>query len=152
MKLCPKCGAALAEGVTRCCKSGCDFVLKAPNQLDEPYSPELEGDPGLSSATSSCASTDSTTDSSGESMFPWDDVDAARNDAALQSNHNSETVRREFAERVRCPKCSCSGDRLAWFYFCSPAWTWEHLCGRAGWMAVCDSCHQQVEFVCDVMN
>jgi hypothetical protein len=26
------------------------------------------------------------------------------------------------------------------------------LCGRAGWMAVCDSCHRQVKFVCEMLN
>ena len=29
---------------------------------------------------------------------------------------------------------------------------WEHLCGRAGWMTVCDRCHLQVDFFREAMN
>ena len=87
-----------------------------------------------------------------EDMCPWDDVDAARNDAELQSEHNAESARREYGDGIKCPQCSRSGDQLARFYFSSPAWTWENLCGRAGWMVVCDRCHRQVEFAFDVMN
>ena len=87
-----------------------------------------------------------------EEAFPWDDVDAARNDAELQGNQDSAAARREYGDGVKCPHCSRSGDQLAWFYFSSPAFTWEHLCGRAGWMAVCDECHHQVVFVGVIMS
>ena len=85
-------------------------------------------------------------------MFPWDDVDAARNDAVLQSEHDSEGARRHYGKRVTCPKCSCSGHELAWFYFRSPPWTWSSLCGRAGWLAVCDPCRTQVQFFIELMT
>jgi hypothetical protein len=35
MKYCPNCGSALDEGVTRCWKQGCGYVLPAPNKRDE---------------------------------------------------------------------------------------------------------------------
>ena len=85
-------------------------------------------------------------------IFPWDDVDAARNDAELQAGHDADAMRRTSAENVRCPRCSRPGDQLTWFFFRSPAWTWRSLCGRAGWIAVCDACRHQVTFSCTVMN
>ena len=85
-------------------------------------------------------------------MFPWDDVDAARKDARLQSEHDAEGARRHYGSRVTCPKCSRSEDELVWFYFRSPEWTWKTLCGRAGWLAVCDPCQTQVDFVIEIMN
>jgi hypothetical protein len=85
-------------------------------------------------------------------MFPWDDVDAARNDAGLQAEHDSEGAHRHYGSRVTCPKCSRSEDELVWFYFRSPEWTWKNLCGRAGWLAVCDPCRTQAAFFIEIMN
>jgi hypothetical protein len=87
-----------------------------------------------------------------EEIFPWGDVDAARNDAELQSKHDAEAARQEYGHGVKCSNCSRSAEKLAWFYFSSPAWTREHSCGRAGWMAVCDACRQQVTFACQLIN
>ena len=85
-------------------------------------------------------------------MFPQDDVDSARNDRGLQAKHDAESACRLYGSRVKCPKCSRAGDELAWIYFRSPAWTWSSLCGRAGWLAVCDPCQQQAGFFLTVMN
>lgn len=85
-------------------------------------------------------------------MFPWDDVDAARNNAGLQAEHDSEAARRHWGKNVSCPKCSRSGSDLEWFYFQSPPSTWSSLCGLAGWLAVCDPCRVQVKFFLEVMN
>ncbi len=85
-------------------------------------------------------------------MFPQDDVDAARNDKGLQAKHDAESARRLYGNGVTCPKCSRTGDELTWIYFRSPAWTWQSLCGRAGWLAVCDPCRTQVSFFLEVMN
>ena len=51
-----------------------------------------------------------------------------------------------------CPQCRTASDQLSWFYFSSPAETWEHLCGRAGWLTVCDRCHRQVAIFMEVLN
>jgi hypothetical protein len=50
---------------------------------------------------------------------------------------------------ITCPKC---GKEVRWINFCSPAWTWQHLCGRKGPLAICEDCHEQVYFDCEVMN
>ena len=50
-----------------------------------------------------------------------------------------------------CPDCG-SGSNLSWFYFVSPSWTWEHLCGRAGVIAYCDEHEREVAFFLDRMN
>jgi len=81
-------------------------------------------------------------------IFPWADVDAARKNAALQANVDPEHLRVWYGRDVKCPCCGCPGEQLSWFYFSSPPWTWQHLCGRKGYMAVCDKCHVQVEFMC----
>ena len=53
---------------------------------------------------------------------------------------------------MACPDCGAAPAGQAWFYFESPAWTWDHLCGRAGWMTVCDPCHRQVNFFLEILN
>lgn len=49
----------------------------------------------------------------------------------------------------RCPKC---GRRKKKIFFKTPQWTWGCLCGRAGWMTICDHCKLQFEFDCVFMN
>jgi hypothetical protein len=85
-------------------------------------------------------------------QFPWDDVILSRQDRELQSKHNVERAVQTYGSKAVCRGCNSCGKELAWLYFCSPDWTWELLCGRAGWMAVCDQCNVQVFFECDVMN
>ena len=85
-------------------------------------------------------------------LFPWDDVDAARDDTRLQAEHDAENARKLHGSEVRCPKCSRSGDELAWVYFKSPPWTWQSLCGRAGWLAICDGCRAQAGFFLKLMS
>lgn len=88
-----------------------------------------------------------------EDGYPWEDVDEARADRRLQRKHPiAEGQDRYRAVAKACPKCNTAADRLSWFYFRSPALTWEPLCGRAGWMTVCDQCHVQVDFFCEVMS
>lgn len=38
---------------------------------------------------------------------------------------------------TKCPTCGVSLVRM---WFCSPDWTWEHLCGRAGDLIICPKC------------
>lgn len=88
-----------------------------------------------------------------EGLFPWQHVDACRQNRALQRRHVKKQARADYAAQTQsCPVCATSADRLTWVYFESPGWTWSHLCGRAGWMVVCDRCRLQVAFFCEVLN
>jgi hypothetical protein len=88
-----------------------------------------------------------------EDQFPWEDVEAARRNQRLQREHPVSEGKQRYAASARpCPKCHTPAEALSWFYFESPAETWEHLCGRAGWITVCDHCRLQVDFFLEVMN
>jgi hypothetical protein len=88
-----------------------------------------------------------------ENGFPWEDVDASRRKARLQRKHSVADAQQRYLESAKaCPKCSAPPGELAWFYFESPRWTWDCLCGRAGWMTVCDSCQVQVDFFLEILN
>lgn len=84
--------------------------------------------------------------------FPWEEVEASRNDTRLQAGQSSEDFRRECGSEVKCPSCLRPASELTWIYFSSPPWTWKMLCGREGWLVVCDNCHLQVKFFCTIMN
>jgi hypothetical protein len=85
--------------------------------------------------------------------LPWDDVEASRRNRRLQKNHReSEGLRTHFAEARPCPQCQSSIDGLSWFYFRSPKETWAMECSVAGWMAVCDCCHLQVNFFIEAVS
>jgi hypothetical protein len=95
-----------------------------------------------------------------EGIFPWDEVEASRADSELQRVAPVEYPGPAFLqvrpferpahlESKTCPSCHAP---LTWIYFRSPGWTWEKLCGRAGWLGVCHSCHLQVDFSLVVMN
>lgn len=83
---------------------------------------------------------------------PWDDVDKARHNQRLQQKHPPGEADTYRATAKPCPKCGKGSAELSWFYFESPKWTWENLCGRAGWMTVCDHCRVQVDFFLEVMS
>lgn len=94
--------------------------------------------------------------------IPWEDVDRCRWDTALQENRkrqvNEDTGEPVFdLDRLReaarpCPECGDRFDELVCFYYSTPSWTWQKMCGRAGWLVVCDRCHLQVQFFLHVMN
>ncbi len=89
----------------------------------------------------------------GEEDFPWEDVDAARTNRRLQRKHPSAQGKSTYLSRAKpCPQCGSKADELAWFYFESPSGTWNQLCGRAGWITVCDSCRVQVDFFLEVLS
>ena len=71
--------------------------------------------------------------------FPWDDVERCMNN----------DINTPIEGLTHCPKC---GRRLRWIRFRSPSWTWQELCGREGSLAICEDCHKQVYFRCEVMN
>jgi hypothetical protein len=79
--------------------------------------------------------------------LPWGDLEASRSNRRLQRKHPiAEGKKLYLAAASACPTCQSPPDSLGWFYFESPAQTWEMLCGCAGWMVVCDKCHRQVSF------
>jgi hypothetical protein len=85
--------------------------------------------------------------------YPWEDVEAARTNNRLQRKHSADEAKQRYATIAKaCSQCHASASELTWFYFSSPPETWESLCGCAGWMTVCDHCHQQVDFFEEVMN
>ena len=43
----------------------------------------------------------------------------------------------------KCDQCNRNAVML---YFCSPQWTWEKLCGRAGNLIICPHCMRQLWF------
>ncbi len=87
-----------------------------------------------------------------EDQYPWEDVDKARHNQRLQRKHPPGEADKYRATAKPCPKCRKASADLAWFYFESPKWTLENLCGRAGWMTVCDTCRVQVDFFLEVLN
>lgn len=74
-----------------------------------------------------------------DSEFPWEDVDACMDNE----------VETPIESLTHCPKC---GKKLRWIRFHSPSWTWEHECGIEGSLAICEDCHKQVYFRCEVVN
>ena len=86
--------------------------------------------------------------------FPPDDLLASRGDAQLQQENSAEvsTTRAARAGSTSCPACGASGGALSWFYFSSPPWTWQKLCGRAGVVAFCDRDQSQVASFITMLN
>jgi hypothetical protein len=92
-------------------------------------------------------------DEDGDDNYPWEHVNASRHNQRLQQKHKPDEALARYEGKAKpCPKCGRTFRDLAWFYFESPEWTWENLCGRAGWMAVCDACHLQVDFFLERLN
>jgi len=83
-------------------------------------------------------------------FYPWENVDASRNDALLQAKN---TLDPSIIKGIKsCPNCGLASEQLSWFWFSSPQEDWDALAGRAGWMSVCDACHIQVEFLNEIMS
>lgn len=76
--------------------------------------------------------------------LPWEDVERSRNNKRLQKKHPDPQIDKYEFPLKPCPECKTRAKDLSWFYFESPKSTWEHLCGRAGWIVVCDKCHERV--------
>jgi len=68
----------------------------------------------------------------GDERFPWEHIDRARRNQRLQQRHHLDEAAPYRAQARGCPTCERTSSDLAWFYFESPRWTWENLCGRAG--------------------
>jgi hypothetical protein len=61
-------------------------------------------------------------------------------------------ARDRYGARAQSCKCGKKADELRWFYFSTPAATWAHLAGRAGWMTYCETCKREVDFFLTRMN
>lgn len=86
-----------------------------------------------------------------EASFPLADLQASRVDEVLQEAHGKAPALLRHSGRP-CPVCGAPAAELSWFWFESPACTWEMLCGRAGWVSFCDRDQRQVDFVLEMMN
>jgi hypothetical protein len=51
-----------------------------------------------------------------------------------------------------CPNCGTAALDLRWVYFMSDKESWANLCGRAGWMTLCDPCRLRVDYFLEAMN
>lgn len=83
-----------------------------------------------------------------DTIYPWDDVfesmleypdrvtvnDSKGQTESWQNDNVIETI-------GKCPTC---GHHTVDLFFKSPAWTWEHLCGRAGQITICPHCGKQL--------
>lgn len=79
-------------------------------------------------------------DDTGDSyIYPWKDL-------ALSLLKYPEHV--EFDYDL-CPECGNGRIKL---FFCSPKWTWAHLCGRSADMIICPHCKRQVMLRMGIMN
>jgi hypothetical protein len=96
---------------------------------------------------------DDDSECSEEEHLPWEDIEASRHKNSVQRGRDSKAAKGAYGAIAHsCPNCQKPPDALAWFYFDSPSRTWADLCGRAGWITVCDECKRQVDFFCEVMN
>lgn len=90
-------------------------------------------------------------------FFPPSDVRAAAEDTALQDDawRNRQPPEGTFEAMVAEFVAEHPGTCLAaaeWVYFRSPDWTWQNLCGRAGWMLWDPSTGEQFCFQLGIMN
>jgi hypothetical protein len=65
----------------------------------------------------------------------------------------TEDMRSKLKKEIpKCPICGLELDKLKLVYLRSPEWTWEKMCGRAGWVVICPECIFQVHFHWTRMN
>ena len=92
----------------------------------------------LESAVSSCE---------GKFTFPLEHIIACLRDDGLQSRHSLKNALERYKDRL-----AEFVEKTVWFYFESPAWTWENFCGRAGWMVVSKEPMREAAFFLEIMN
>jgi hypothetical protein len=83
----------------------------------------------------------------GKFSFPLEHIIACLRDDSLQSRHSLAAAKERYKAGIAEPV-----ENALWFYFESPAWTWENLCGRAGWMIVAKGSPLEVAFFLEIMN
>lgn len=94
-----------------------------------------------------------TVDQANGEIFPWEDVRASQRDPRAQAENDVPGARNLYGPMARpCPKCGTPPDRLTWIVFSSPWWTWRSLCGREGYLTICEPCRFQVDFFMTVLS
>lgn len=92
----------------------------------------------------------------GREIFPIDDVEAclaAEDLCRHNAPENLHEIEREALGRKKREAVARGVPESAeWLYFTSPAWTWENLCGREGWLLYDAATKTQYDFVMTVMN
>jgi hypothetical protein len=83
----------------------------------------------------------------GKFAFPVEHIIACLRNDGLQSRHSLAEARERYGKQLAEPV-----ENVVWFYFESPAWTWDNLCGRAGWMVVAKEPMREVAFFVEIMN
>ena len=82
-----------------------------------------------------------------EVFYPWDDVVACKE--RIIEEGDSILLPSLFIKSNRCYKCL---RKTFWVNFRSPSWTWQKLCGRAGFLEICPHCVAQIHFELVGMN
>lgn len=84
--------------------------------------------------------------------------DPMTHEELLEAFGSHEDIRDSIAkypEKVFWPKdkfCKHCGKRIVSLYYKSPEWTWEEMCGRAGFLYICPYCKEYDHFDCEIMN
>lgn len=69
-------------------------------------------------------------------LYPWRDVEKAHNNPRRRIKMSLVGVQLMGGKGLSCPCCGCSYEKLTWFEFSCPPWTWQNLCGVRGLMSV----------------
>lgn len=57
--------------------------------------------------------------------------------------------KRFFLLTQHCPDC---GSQVIKSFYCSSPWSWQHMCGREGWIFFCPKCQKQLQWNVTAMN
>jgi len=88
-----------------------------------------------------------------QQFFPKQDLEYCRSNQTAENIKLLEQIKPDLIKEASCcSDCKMPPEKLAWFYFSSPAWTWQQFCGREGWVSYCDECDEQIDFFCVMMN
>ena len=87
------------------------------------------------------------TSNSQEYEFPLEHIIECIEDVELQLRHNRKAARKRYGASINHDAEDCF-----WFYFESPQWTWENLCGSARWMVLSKSDLKLIDFSLEIMN
>lgn len=108
-----------------------------------------------------------------DTIFPWDDVFESMleypdrvtvNDGKVQADATKLQIGKVMQnapafvtmggqrETSAISKCHTCGHNTVGLWFRSPTWTWENLCGRAGYMTICTHCGKQLSMYTFIMN
>lgn len=79
--------------------------------------------------------------------FPIEDIIKCISNERIQCRHDISVAKQKYGASV-----AHDADDCFWFWFVSPKWTWENLCGRAGWMILSKKDLRQIEYFLEIMN